>query len=453
MTGLGGAGVFTVRAGGRVEVLDAFATLPGLGREADVAPEPVKVELDLEGLRVPFQVGAASVAVPGLVAGLWELHARHGRLPLAELLRPAIRKARRGTVMTEGQFRSFDVLEAIFRQSPEAFSLVGDDRGLYRVGETFRNAALADTLELLSAEGPRAFYEGDIASGIVEATSGFLTRADLRAYRTVWRRPLEGTYRGHRVCVPAIPSLTGALLLLGLAHLEAGGPMPAPSDPPAWGRIADALRHGDRLRTEAYESSLFEEGYLERVVATSRSGSTMQCATVDAEGQVVSCTSTVGEGSGIVSAVHGFVLNNFLGEEDIVPRGALQRPGARMMTGMSPALIESPDGTWIALGAAGSARIRSALLQVISHVLDGRLSLQEAIEQPRIHVDGDTLHVETFGRTPAEIEALRLLGENVVPTAERPGFYFGGVQAVARTGRGFDAGAEAARRGAAACLA
>lgn len=452
MTGLGGGGLMTLRVGGEVQVLDFFSNLPGRGREGP-RPEPDEIQVPFEDVLERFHIGAPTVAVPGVVAGLWEVHRRYGRLPMKDLAFLTIEAARNGAEMTDAQNRSFTLLQGIWRRTPEAWAIVGDEDGVLQVGQTIRNEDLATTLEQLVEEGPRAFYDGDIGRRVVEATDGLVTTADLARYEAVWRPPLEGTFRDATLYMPGVPCLSGGMLFVALAELDMAPPLPRVFRTEDWGRIALALECGEALRTVEYEERVFDQGWLESLVAASKSGNTLHCSTIDADGNAVAYTSSMGEGSALVAPGTGIALNNFLGEPDIVPREGTNVPGRRMMTSMCPTLVRLGDGRWMSLGSAGSDRIRSAILQVLVRVIDGGRRLQEAIGRPRIHTRDGTLYIEGYGRTPEQVDALRHFAKKVV-TTWAPGFFFGGVQAVAQTdGSGFDVGADSIRRGCAGYLA
>lgn len=447
MTGLGGGGVTTIHHEGRVYVLDHFATLPGLGLDKAARREPEVIFVPFEGVRLPFRVGRPTISVPGQVAGLFAMHERFGRMPFAELAQPTIDAARKGTVVTEGQRRAFALLEPIFRRTPQAWDITGHGDRLIDVGERMFNAPLADTLEALVSEGPRLFYDGEIGRRIAGCSDGHVSEQDVAAYQPAWREPLQTTYRGHRIYVPGVPSLSGAMMVRALQELEAGGEMPAVGSYPYWQRIAAAHRAGAALRTEDYETRLFEEGFLDTVVSDCPGGSTMQCSTIDGNGMAVSATSTVGEGCGFVIPGTGVMLNNFMGEEDILPPDRPWQAGARMATSMCPTYVQSRDGRQLAIGAAGSSRIRSAILQVLVHTLDGHEALDDAVERARIHTEGDTIFIEAYGRIPPEVDALKPLGSEFVITYEA-GFFFGGVQAVGLSdATGLEAAADHIRRG------
>jgi gamma-glutamyltranspeptidase/glutathione hydrolase len=451
MTSLGGGGVLTLAVDGRVEVCDCFAALPGLGLDRRGARELDVVSVSFEGIPVDFRVRAPSIAVPGTVAGLWEVHRRHGGMPLHEVAAPAVTAAREGYEVTPSQTRAFELLDEIFRLTPETWALVSNGDAVAGPGEVLRNEPLAASLELLVAEGPQAFYAGDLARGIVEAAEGWLTLRDLAAYRAVFRTPLEGGYRGWRLHLPAMPSVTSGMLLAALQALEAGGPLPRPLDVVGWGRVADAMRRGAAVRTPEYEQRLFEEGWLQARFAANPGGNTMHVATADEAGNLVAYTTTVGESAGLTAPGSGIVLNNFLGEEDIHPAGRTVEAGRRMMTSMCPLLLDDGHGRRVALGSAGSARIKSALLQVLVNLVDQGLAPREAVRAPRIHVEGETLYIEGHGRTREQVDALRPLAEDVRVTWDC-GFFFGGAQAVEFAPNGLRAAADEERRGCAACV-
>ncbi len=446
MTGLGGGGIMTLLVDGRVTVCDLFSNVPGLGLNTKRERELDVVTVSFEGIDVDFRVRAPSIAVPGTVAGLWEIHMRHGRLPLAEVAAPAIQAARRGYEVTGAQRKAFLLLHEIFRMSPDTWSLMSTGDDVADVGETLRNPDLADTIQCLVEEGPAPFYEGDIARAIVDVSEGWVTPQDLASYTPIFREPVEGSYRRWSLHLPAMPSVTGGMILSALRALEAGGALPRPLDVAAWGRLADAMSHAEAVRTDEYERRLFEDGFVQSLVAGTPGGNTMHISTADEDGTFVSYTTTVGESAGLVAPGTGVAMNNFLGEEDILPVGGLRAAGRRMMTSMCPVILHDGRKRRIALGSAGSARIKTAILQLVVHLIDGGLPPDEAVKLPRIHVEADTLYVEGYGRTDAQVGALSHLRRKVETTWEC-GFFFGGAQVAERNGTQFLVGADEERRG------
>ena len=448
MTGVAGAGLATVRVGGEVHVLDFFANVSGLGGLPPGPREPTEVMIPFEGIPLPFHVGAPTIAVPGTIAGLWALHERFGSLPMSLVAAPAIEAARNGFEATTAQSRAFRLLAPIYRLDPEAWATVSNGDETVTPGEQLDNPRLADVLDLLVAEGPRAFYAGDIAQAMVGAADGWLTHEDLASYHTRWVPPLRSKYRDWTLHMPGAPCVTSGMTIASFGALAQGPPIKRSMDMDEWQRLADAMAVGEAVRTDEYEQRLFEEGFLEGVVATCPGGSTMQVSTADADGTLVSYTTSLGESAGIAARGTGIVLNNFLGEEDILPAGESNAVGHRMMTSMCPTVaVEGSNG--LALGAAGSSRIRTAILQTLVHRIDRHRELADAVEAPRIHMEGGTLYVEGFGRPQSEVDALLDMQKPSQET-QGPGFYFGGVQAVEFRPDGIDAAADTPRRGCAA---
>lgn len=448
MTGLAGAGLATVRMNGDVHVLDFFANVSGVGGLPPGPREPIEVMIPFEGIPLPFHIGAPTIAVPGTVAGLWALHERFGSLPMARVAAPAIRAARDGFDATTAQSRAFRLLADIYRRDPEAWATVANGDQTAMPGERLSNPAIADVLDTLVAEGPRAFYEGDIAHALVNSADGWLTLEDLGAYHTRWIAPLRCTYRDWTLHLPGAPCVTSGMTIASFASLASGPPIARSMGLDDWQRLADAMAVGEALRTNEYEQRLFEKGYLEELVASCPGGSTMQVSTADADGNLVSYTTSLGESAGIAAKGTGIVHNNFLGEEDILPSGDSNAVGHRMMTSMCPT-IASLGERGVALGAAGSSRIRTAILQTLVHRIDRHRSLEDAVHAPRIHMEDGTLYVEGFGRPHDEVQALLDL-QALSKETQGPGFYFGGVQAVEVAEGAIEAAADTPRRGCAA---
>ena len=147
MSSLGGGGLFTLLVDGQVTVCDHFAAVPGLGMRKRGKRELDLVTVNFEGIEVDFRVRAPSIAVPGTVAGLWEVHRRYGRLPLREVAAPAISNARKGYEVTGSQRKAFLLLDEIFRMTPEAWALLSNGDEVAAVGETLRNPNAAETIE------------------------------------------------------------------------------------------------------------------------------------------------------------------------------------------------------------------------------------------------------------------------------------------------------------------
>ena len=462
MTGVGGAGLMTIWNDGSPRVVDFFSTLPGMDR-LGAPPAMTPVEVIFDGVAQEFSAGVGSCAVPGTVAGLFHVHERFGTMPMKELMAPTIRAARTGVEVSTNMRRAIRLLKPIFLMSEASWHTISVDNRLLEVGEIYRHAALADLFELLADEGPTSFYDGPVARALTASTHGGITASDLKEYRVRETSSLSFPFRGATVHCPRAPSLTSGLLarsMQSLATFPAGIP---PSDPRPHRALIEAMLRGDSLRTTNYERKLFDDEYLEGVVARTPGGSTLHCSTADAKGNVVAYTTTLGEGSGVMAGNTGIHLNNFMGEDDIFNPSDGHTPGERMVTSTCPMIAVADDGRRIAMGAAGSKRIRTAIMQVLDHTLRESTSLHESVARPRLHVEGGILHVETFDRHVDELEAIRsayesykrensgesgLVGELVdMVESNAPGYFFGAVQAVAWSPTGVSAAADNARRG------
>jgi gamma-glutamyltranspeptidase/glutathione hydrolase len=427
LTGLGAGGYMVVSSPtGEDVLLDFFVEAPGRGREHQGRAPLVAVDVSFGDANQLFHVGAASVGAYGMPAGLCAAHQRFATLPLPELAAPAVAAMRDGVLVNGMQAYLFEILDAIVRSSPGAEAAYLIDGRQIAEGDIHRQPELADTLERLAAEGCAAFYTGDIAAAVCRTVArggGLLTPQDMRVYEAVAREPVRVAYRGREIITNPPPSAGGILIAGALEELDTEPGVPGVA------RLVAALERAQRRRTPEFLEQL---------------GSTTHIAVIDADGWACSVTSSNGEGSGLIVPGTGLHLNNMMGEQDLSPLGFFKHPpGRRLPSMMSPTVVRTDGAVSMALGSAGSNRIRSAVLQVISRVIDEGMTPQAAIEAPRVHwedgtvfcepgIDADTL--EANGRTVARFRALNL--------------FFGGAQCVTRTPAGFAGGGDPRRGGA-----
>jgi gamma-glutamyltranspeptidase/glutathione hydrolase len=332
----------------------------------------------------------------------------------------------------------FGILQPILNSTPEAAAIYEPEGHLLRAGETIRLPELGDLLERLGAEGPGFLYEGEVAKAVsdwVLSRGGLLTAEDLASYEVVEREPARVQYHGREVLTNPPPSSGGILIADALGILERLEP------PLDTSKVAEVIASTNRARDEEFHEGLRTEGYLERFlekdaldnVATEvrgRLGSTTHIAVMDADGACASVTCSNGSCSGVVVPGTGVHLNNMLGEEDLNPLGYHRYdPGARVPSMMAPTVVLRGGRPEIALGSAGSNRIRSAILQTILAVVDEGLPAEEAVRRPRLHVEGQLVEAEP-GVDPAALDRLEQSGWTVRRWSET-NLYFGGVQAVA----------------------
>lgn len=465
LASLGGGGFLLARtAAGQRTLYDFFVHTPQR-HQTDLDFFPITA--DFGTVTQEFHIGMGSIAVPGTVRGLFRIQRELGRLPMTELVAPAIALARGGVRLNTLQAYIFDVVCPIYDSAPEIRALFAarrDPGRRARRGETVRNPALADTLEALAREGEGLFYRGEIGQRLARDSrerGGHLMLEDLHGYRAVRRRPLEVAYRGSTLYTNPAPSAGGLLIAFALRLLEAAGPLPGPYGSAAHlERLVRVMAStnearaevegggGGRGRTRRLLGARFVDRYRDRVVGrTACERGTTHISVLDAEGNEASMTVSNGEGSGYVVPGTGIVMNNMLGEADLNPHGFHRwRPGERVASMMAPTLLARPDGVDVVLGSGGSNRIRTAILQVVSNLVDFRMSVRQAVSAPRLHQEGDSLAIEA-GFGAAAVDALR---------GDHPGLhrwaglnlYFGGVHAVTRDRRrGHLTGAGDPRRG------
>ena len=427
LTSLGGGGFLLARTAAGEEVLfDFFVDTPGRDRPAP----PPEATLDFEEVVVrfssadqSFHVGLGSVAVPGCLAGWLHAHRRLGRLPLADITAPARRLADAGVEVNAQQASLLRILAPILTRTPEAAAVVAPGGRVLVAGDRLVNPALAAFLGGLGEEG---FARPELADRIgraMAAGGGLLTASDLTTYAVEERVPLSVTWRGHRLLTNPPPAFGGELVALGLLHLEESAGWPAPPGSAAHAlALAEAMVGAEEVRASGAVAS-------DLTRRRRSSGGTTHVSVADTDGNVASMTTSNGEGSGWMFPGTGVMANNMLGEDDLHPEGFhAQPPGQRVSSMMAPSMVIGTDGSVrLAIGSGGSKRIRSALVQVIAGVVDQDRPLAEAVRAPRLHWDGERMHVEP-GWSPTALAALAQRWPIVAwPAAD---LYFGGTHAV-----------------------
>lgn len=429
LTSPAGGGFLQVREpDGTTTLLDFFVDAPGLGRDAALPrPQLRAVLVRFAGTEQPFAVGAASVAVPGCLAGWTTAHARWGRLALPEVLAPARGLAIDGVDLEPAAAQVLGLIADVLTDTPEGAALYAPAGRPLAAGEHFANPDLAPFLDLV-ASGARGWDDPRLAPALLEVAGGglgLLTEADLAAGGARTRTPLTVRLPQGTLTTNPPPSFGGSVVAAALARLG------SLSDPASWtwAQLVAALVAATR---EVKDAGV-------------RKGTT-HVSVVDAEGLVASMTTSNGSCSGVLVPGLGVELNNMLGESDLHPLGAEHaEPGTRIGSMMAPSLWAADDGAVTALGSGGSERIRSALLEVVAaHALSGH-PLEVAVGAPRVHPDDDgVLQVEP-GFDAAGLSALREAGPvNLWDAAD---LYFGGVHAVRRDRDGAVTAVADARRG------
>ncbi|AHK78755.1 gamma-glutamyltranspeptidase [Ectothiorhodospira haloalkaliphila] len=458
LASLGGGGFLVGQEGeGEPLALDCFVQTPRQRRpleELDFHP----ITADFGTTTQDFHIGLGSMATPGLVAGLFGLHGRYGRLPMTEVLAPAVQLAREGVELNPLQGYIFSIVAPIYVATPGARDLfTSDGAAMLRSGDRYRNPALSDLLDNLGREGPDLFYRGDVAHQIHEASreqGGHLHRDDMAAYRPVWREPIARMYRGVDLLINPPPSSGGLLLAFALHLLESQDPaMAVPGSLSHVERLSRVMELTERLRADwsgpLDESVLAPESL--QAYASQLAGlppahrGTTHVSVLDALGNAAAMSLSNGEGCGWVVPHTGVMMNNMLGEQDLNPEGFHRWPtDSRMTSMMAPTVARWPDGRLLALGSGGSNRLRNAILQVLVHCIDHDLPLDSAVSAPRLHYEAGLLNLEG-GLAPSVCQALVDGGRSCQVWQDR-NLFFGGAHCVERYEGGFR-GAGDPRRG------
>lgn len=437
LTGLGAGGYMMVAGGDqRPTLLDFFVQAPERATDGSVA-ELEAVDVSFGDAVQVFYIGAASCGIYGTPAGVCEAIERWGTIELAELAAPAARLAREGVVLNEGQAYIAKILSDLLRSTPECAALWAPNGHVLGEGELLRNHDLGDALERLGSDGAKPFYSGDIAGAVCDWLSergGSISRGELERYGAIERVPLAMRYRDRDVLTNPPPSAGGTLLAYSLGLLDR-----EPS-PPTLDAVIAAMEAAQGERTPGFLEGLSDEGF-GACFLSSRLGATTHISVLDSHGMACSVTCTNGEGSGVVVPGTGIHLNNVMGEEDLSPLGFHSHPaGRRMPSMMAPTVVMRDGEVELAVGSAGSNRIRSALLQTIVAVVDRGLRAPAAVNAPRAHFEGGIVYHEP-GIEPGDPGG----GREVVRFHDL-NLFFGGVQAV-QCSRGELIGAGDPRRG------
>ncbi len=444
LTSLGGGGfVLAETASGERLVFDFFAQTPSRRR-----PNAVLFPIlgDFGTATQEFHIGAGAAAVPGLVDGLFAVHRRLGSLPMDVLAEPAIAAARNGVRINRFQAFAAGVLTPILAASEPLQALFTGPNGLIAEGDLQTQPRLAATIEQLLAEGPDAFYRGEIAKRIValcEQHGGHLIAADMAAYRTEIRPPLEVKYHGHQVITNPVPSCGGSLIALSVSLLNRLNSDDWQPGSPGFARdLARVfeLTQAERMRTSFQSrpsakliTELLAEDHLRQLVEALNgpvaTRGTTHLSVADGRGNLAAATVSNGEGCGHLIPDTGIHLNNFLGEQDLSPAGVGNwTADQRMSSMMAPTIVDRADGGRIALGTGGSNRIRSAITQVLMHVLEFGCSLEQAVGAPRLHFDAGKVSIEPGWSANAYQTLDREFPE--LERWDRTNLFFGGVHAV-----------------------
>jgi gamma-glutamyltranspeptidase/glutathione hydrolase len=456
---LGGGGFMIVRTA------DGKATSFDYRERAPAASTPT-MYMKPDGTidRSLTRAGWLAPGVPGTVRGLELAHKRFGKLPWADVVKPAARLASGGFPLSKALASSLNSTVARFMKPfPASVAAYGKPGGgTWAEGDTIRLADLGRTLDAIATNGPDAFYTGWIADSIaaqMKANGGLITKADLAAYEAKERPPVRGTFNGYEIIAMGPPSSGGTVMLetlnilehFGVAkmdrwspdylHLRIEGARRAYADRARWLGDPDFVSVPvTRLTSKAYADTLARGIKLDRASSSVQIGSdivsvraaesdeTTHFSVVDADGNAVTNTYTLegGYGSGVVVRGAGFLLNNEMGDfnkkpgetnvgGDIGTPANLIAPGKRMLSSMSPAIVTQNGRLLLVTGSPGGRTIPNTVLDVVLGVTAFHESVRQAVDAPRLHHQWlpDSTTIESGRVSEATITALRARGHAV----------------------------------------
>ena len=473
-SGIGGGGFMTIRFAktGEVVELDYREVAPLSATKDMYASEASKKAKE-------SILGGKAVGVPGVVLGIFTALGKYGTMSFAEVAAPAIRLAEEGFAVHPMQKQIVaDEFEKLTRYSPDCAFL---PNGLPpEPGTVLKQPELAKTFRILAKDGPDAFYRGPIGEAVVAAVNkagGKMATEDLKNYKLLIQKPVEGTYRGFSI-YSTPPASSGGTHIVQLLNIMENFPVKTwrHNSPEHLHYLAEAMKmvFADRqqymadtafvkvplagLSSKDYAKALASKIQRYKVMKDVPAGdpwpfegakkalyqggggnqhvSTSSFSVVDAEGNIVASTNTVNYffGSGVIVPGYGFVLNNEMDDFSQDPKSVnAPEPGKRPLSSMSPTIVLDPRGRpFMTIGAAGATRIISAVSQIIMNVADFGMAMDEAIERPRIFSPaaggkaGKLLLEE--GISPQVAEYLKLRGHDL---EIRPfGGYFGTAQGI-----------------------
>ena len=439
-----------------------------------------------------------AAGVPGSVAGLLDVLEKHGTMTRAQIIQPAIDLAAKGIVLDRDMAEGFARRAEAFAKYPASAAIFTHDGKPYQIGDRWVQKDLAATLRRIKDKGRAGFYQGKTADLLVaemQRGGGLISHQDLLDYRSVWREPIRGTYRGHEIISMPPPSSGGVLLVQMLNMLEA-------HDLAAMGygsaqaihtiveverrAYADRAQHlGDmdfypvpigQLTDKEYAKARFADfdpakaGLSEDIEAGQlpfESMETTHASVMDAKGNAVAYTTTLNlsYGSKIVVAGAGFLLNNEMDDFSVKENvanyyGVIGREansieaGKRMLSSMTPTIVVKDGAPMLVTGSPGGSTIITTTMQVILNVIDHQMSLSDAVSSPRFHHQWlpDRVLVEPFALSPDTRVVLESMGHGqLLDLGTR--FALGDANSVLRTERGYEGMADPRNAGTAVGVA
>lgn len=447
---IGGGGFMVYRLGsGERGALDYREKAPAKAHRDMYLDKNGKVIADKSTL------GALAVGVPGTIAGIFEVYQKFGSLPIGELIQPAIDLARKGVLITELQANFY--MNKNVELIKQANNYVTPFENGWKAGERFKYEELAQTLERIRDNGSYEFYNGETAKRIVsyvQELGGILSLDDLRNYRAQWRKPITFTYKDYTISSMPLPSSGGICLAQILKSVEPYNIGQYPHNGEQYIQLlveaerrayADrAYYMGDADFVKVPTQQLLSPDYLkERMSSFSwdkasksteiahgkivgyESDETTHYSIVDRFGNAVAVTTTLNTnyGSKVYVKGGGFFLNNQMDDFSIKPgepntyglvgseKNAIA-PNKRMLSSMSPTIIEKDGKLFMVIGTPGGSTIITSVLQCFLNVAEYGMTMQQSVSKPRFHHQWlpDDVMYEPKGFAPEVIANLKAKG-------------------------------------------
>lgn len=448
LTSAGGGGFMLAMPNQGSAILFDFFTQTPRHKNATRQLHFYPIELDFDDSVQTFHIGLGSVAVPGNFAGLFHIHKRLGKIPIKEIAVPAIEAARGGVSVTPYIRYNIKLVTPILNACNTSGPIYIPKGRVLEVGEKFTLPGLGDLLEYLAKEGPREFYEGEVAQRVAKdcgELGGHLTMEDFTGYRVYEKRPLTFNYRGYEVLTNPPPSAGGALIAFMLKLLER-----VPLSTFDYGsrqhleHLVKSMQFSNRARAAKFDEHNYRDDVLSRFLSSDYieqfqmellkdkriPGNTTHVTVIDNAFNIATVTTSYGEGSGYTIPGTNIMLNNMLGEEDLNPRGFHRWPlNQRITSMMAPTIVLDNKSPFLAMGSGGANRIRTAIMQVMTNLIDFSLPLDKAVNNGRIHWENAILDVEP-GFDPAIIESIPVLNDTEKVYFGDKNMYFGGVHSI-----------------------
>ncbi|MCG9790855.1 gamma-glutamyltransferase [Flavobacterium algicola] len=385
--------------------------------------------LDHDGNVIKGKSTASAFAsgVPGTLAGLFAVHNKYGTLPLKQIMAPVIALARRGIVISQNQAESLAAYRATFIKVNGQNSLFSQD---YKVGDTIKHVALANTFQRIADNGRDEFYKGQTAEKLIaflSAKGGLMTIKDLNSYEAKWRSPITFNYKNLKITSMSPPSSGGICLsqimkmiepydlaemghnsvetiqLITEAERRAYADRNSYLGDPDFVKIPvkelmDSLYIKNRMSDFTFERASKSSDISKGKIAGYESTETTHYSIVDPQGNAVSVTTTLNDnyGSKIYCDELGFFLNNQMDDFSAKPgvpnlygltgtEANSIDPQKRMLSSMTPTIVDKDNKLFMVVGTPGGSTIITSVLQTILNVYEFNMSMQEAVDAPRFH--------------------------------------------------------------------